>query len=175
MPEPAPPLDRLDLALLRLVQQDNQVPARALAERVGGLSESAALRRLRRLRRGGVIAADVAVVRPAAVGLPLTVVALVSLEREGAQALDLFARRVRARPEVRQCWYVTGEADWVLVLRLPDMESYEALARELFLADPNVRAFRTLVAMREVVGEADARPLEPPPPAASGGGGDPVA
>ena len=67
MPEPAPPLDRLDLALLRLVQQDNQLPARALAERVGGLSESAALRRLRRLRRGGVIAADVSVVRPAAV------------------------------------------------------------------------------------------------------------
>lgn len=152
-------LDRLDLALLRLVQQDNQLSARVLAERVGGLSESATLRRLRRLRREGVIAADVSVVRPGAVGLPLTVVALVSLEREGVQALDAFARRARARPEVRQCWYVTGEADWVLVLRLPGMEAYEAVARELFLDDPNVRGFRTLVAMREVVGEADARPL----------------
>ena len=167
MPEPAPSLDRLDLALLALVQRDSQLPARVLAERAGGLSESAALRRLRRLRRDGVIAADVSVVRPAAVGLPLTVVALVSLEREGAQALDLFARRARARPEVRQCWYVTGEADWVLVLRLPDMEAYEALARELFLADPNVRGFRTLVAMREVVGEADARPLSLSPSARS--------
>ena len=160
MPDPAPLLDDLDHALLKLVQRDNQQPARALAERVGGLSESAALRRLRRLRRDRVIAADVSVVRPAAVGLSLTVVALVSLEREGAQALDFFARRVRARPEVRLCWYVTGEADWVLVLRLPSMEAYEALARELFLDDPNVRGFRTLVAMREVVGEADARPLE---------------
>ena len=163
MPEPAPSLDRLDLALLDLVQRDNQLPARVLAERVGGLSESAALRRLRRLRREGVIAADVSVVRPAAVGLPLTVVALVSLEREGTQALDLFGRRMRARPEVRQCWYVTGEADWVLVLRLPSMEAYEALTRELFLADPNVRGFHTLVAMREVVGEADARPLRRQP------------
>ncbi|HUZ65667.1 MAG TPA: Lrp/AsnC family transcriptional regulator [Acetobacteraceae bacterium] len=157
MPEPA--LDRLDLALLRLVQRDNQLPARMLAEKAG-LSESAALRRLRRLRREGVIAADVSVVRPAAVGLPLTVVALVSLEREGAAELDAFARRVRACPQVRHCWYVTGEADWVLVLRLASMEAYEALTRALFLADSNVRGFRTLVAMREVVGEADARPLE---------------
>jgi len=156
MPEPV--LDHFDLALLNLVQRDNQLPARVLAERAG-LSESAALRRLRRLRRQRVIAADVSIVHPAAIGLPLTVVALVSLEREGAAALDAFAGRVRARPEVRQCWYVTGEADWVLVLRLPSMEAYEALTRELLLGDPNVRAFRTLVAMREIVGETDARPL----------------
>ena len=174
MPEDIAPLDRLDLALLDLVQRDNQLPARALAERIGGLSESAALRRLRRLRRDGVIAADVAVVRPSAVRLALTVVALVSLERESEQALDLFARRVRARPEVRQCWYVTGEADWVLVLRLPDMEAYEALARELFLADANVRGFRTLVAMREIVGEADAKPLARSPPKKPPGTAEPT-
>ncbi len=174
MPESFAPLDHLDVALLDLVQRDNQLPARALAERVGGLSESAALRRLRRLRRDGIIAADVAVVRPAAVGLALTVVALVSLERESAQALDLFARRVRARPEVRQCWYVTGEADWVLVLRLPDMEAYEALTRELFLADANVRGFRTLVAMREIVGEADAKPLARHQRTKAGGNAEPA-
>jgi Lrp/AsnC family leucine-responsive transcriptional regulator len=174
MPEPATALDRLDLVLLDLVQQDNQLPARVLAERAGGLSESAALRRLRRLRREGVIAADVAVVHPAAVGLPLTVVALVSLEREGAGALDAFARRARARPEVRQCWYVTGDADWVLVLRLPSMEAYEVLTHKLFLDDPNVRGFRTLVALREVVGEADARPLRLPPPGKLKGSGDSI-
>ncbi len=89
----------------------------------------------------------------------MTVIVLVSLEREGAEALDVFANQVRARHEVRQCWYVTGEADWVLVLRLASMEAYEVFTRELFLADPNVRAFRTLVAMREIVGEMDARPL----------------
>lgn len=157
MPDSA--LDPIDLALLDQLQRDNQVPARVLAERVGGLSESAALRRLRRLRRDGVIRADVSVVCPAAMGVPLTVVTLVSLEREGAAALDDFARRIRARPEVRQCWYVTGEADWAMVLRLPHMEAYEAFTREVLLADPNVRGFRTLVAMREAVGEADARPL----------------
>lgn len=82
-------IDDFDRALLREVQVDNQVPARVLAERVG-LSESAVLRRL---RRDGVIVADVAVVRPAVLGTPLTVHVLVSLEREGNLGP---ARRLRA-------------------------------------------------------------------------------
>lgn len=151
-------LDRFDHALLALVQQDNQIPARLLAEQVG-LSESAVLRRLRRLRSEGVIIADKAMVRPAALGLSLTLHVLVSLEREGAAELDAFIRKTRSRPEVRQAWYVTGEADFVLLLQLPDMEAYDRFAREVFHDDPNVRAFRTIVAMREIVGPADARPL----------------
>lgn len=151
-------LDRFDHALLALVQQDNQMPARILAEQVG-LSESAVLRRLRRLRSEGVIIADKAMVRPAALGLPLTLHVLVSLERESAAELDAFIRKTRSRPEVRQAWYVTGEADFVLLLQLPDMEAYDRFAREVFHDDPNVKAFRTIVAMREIVGPADARPL----------------
>lgn len=151
-------LDRFDHALLALVQQDNQTPARLLAEQVG-LSESAVLRRLRRLRREGVIIADKAMVRPAALGLPLTLHVLVSLERESAAELDAFIRKTRSRPEVRQAWYVTGEADFVLLLQLPDMEAYDRFARQVFHDDPNVKAFRTIVAMREIVGPADARPL----------------
>ncbi len=154
-------LDRFDHALLALVQKNNQRPARLLAAKVG-LSESAVLRRLRRLRREGVIVADRALVRPAALGLPLTLHVLVSLERESAAQLDAFIRKVRARPEIRQAWYVTGEADFVLLLQLPDMEAYDLFARDVFHDDPNVRAFRTIVAMREIVGPADAQPLAAP-------------
>jgi DNA-binding Lrp family transcriptional regulator len=149
-------LDHFDRALLDLVQRDNQTPARLLAEKIG-LSESATLRRLRRLRREKIIAADVSIVRPEAVGLPLTIVALVSMERESATLLDAFARRVRERPEVRQCWYVTGDADWALVLQLASMASYEQFTREMFLTDSNVRAFRTLVVMRDVVSDGALR------------------
>ena len=80
-----------------------------------------------------------------------------SLERESAAIVDAFSRRIRARVEVRQCWYVTGESDWVVVLQLDSMASYEAFTREIFLGDPNVRSFRTLVAMREVMSEAGAK------------------
>lgn len=144
-------LDRFDRALLAEVQADNLTPARILAERVG-LSESAVLRRLRRLRQEGVIVADVAVVDPAVLGTPLCLHVLVSLERETSNRLDAFVRSLRARPEVRAAWYVTGEADFVLELRLPGMAEYEAFTRAVFHDDPNVRAFRTLVAMRQVIG-----------------------
>ena len=154
MPESV--VDDFDLALLDLVQRDNLTPARLLAERVG-LSESAVLRRLRRLRREKIIAADVSIVRPEAIGLPLTIIALVSLERENAGVLDDFTRRAKARAEVRQCWYVTGEADLALVLRLESMASYEAFTREMFIENQNVRSFKTLVAMREIVNEAQTR------------------
>lgn len=143
-------LDRFDRALLDQLRADNQTPARVLAERVG-LSESAVLRRVRRLRRNGVIVADISIVDPAALGARLAIHVLVSLEREGAAALDAFARTLRARPEVQGAWYVTGEADFVLLLRVASMEAYEAFTRAVFHADPNVRAFRTIVALREVV------------------------
>ena len=154
MTEPA--IDDFDRALLDLVQRDNLAPARVLAERVG-LSESAVLRRLRRLRREKIISADVSIVRPDAIGLPLTIIALVSLERENAGVLDALARQARTRDEVRQCWYVTGESDLALVLQLESMAAYEAFTREMFEANPNVKSFKTLVAMREIFGELERR------------------
>lgn len=144
-------LDAFDQALLAAVQQNNLTPARTLGEQVG-LSESAVLRRLRRLRRDGVIVADIAVVNPAVLGTPLTIHVLVSLERETSDRLDAFIRRLRQAPEVKAAWYVTGETDFVLQLRLAGMEAYEEFARSMFHNDPNVRSFRTIVAMRQVAG-----------------------
>jgi Lrp/AsnC family transcriptional regulator, leucine-responsive regulatory protein len=97
-------------------------------------------------------------VSSAVLGLPLTIHVLVSLEREGAALLDAFTRKLRGRPEVRQAWYVTGDADFVLLLQLASMEAYEAFAREVFHDDPNVRAFRTIIAMREIIGPANSKP-----------------
>ena len=143
-------LDSFDRALLALVQRDNLTPARVLAETVG-LSESAVLRRLRRLRRDGIIAADVALVRPAALGLGLSMHVLVQMERENSAVLDAFARRIARRPEVHGAWYVTGDSDFVLLVRVADMAAYERFSRAVLNDDPNVRAFRTLITIRELV------------------------
>ncbi|WP_295814009.1 Lrp/AsnC family transcriptional regulator [uncultured Nitratireductor sp.] len=142
-------LDRFDQRLLALVQKNNLRPARELAEAVG-LSESAVLRRLRRLRREKVIVADIAVVDPSVVGEPVSVHLLVSLERERASDLDSFTRKVRHRPEVKKIWYVTGEADFVMHLRLPSMDQYADFVQEVFHGDSNVKSFKTIVAIREI-------------------------
>lgn len=143
-------LDQFDHALLDRLRVNNQTPARVLAEQVG-LSESAVLRRLRNLRKNGVIVADVSLVHPSVLGTPMTIHVLVSLEREGTAALDAFEQKVRDRREVQGAWYVTGEVDFVLQLQVSGMDAYERFTREVFHDDPNVRAFRTIITLRDVV------------------------
>ncbi len=142
-------LDQFDRKLLALVQKNNLRPARELAEAVG-LSESAVLRRLRRMRSEGVIVADVAVVDPAVAGEVVSIHVLVSLERERSFDLDAFIRKIRLRPEVKKIWYVTGEVDFVLLLRLPGMDHYADFVDDVFHADENVKSFKTIVAIREI-------------------------
>lgn len=143
-------LDRFDRALLALVQQDTHMPARVLAARTG-ISESSVLRRLRQMRKDGVIIADVAVVSPAATGEPVTVHVLVSLERERAFDLDNFIQGIRRRTEVKNAWYVTGEMDFVLLLRLPHMDAYSDFVHEVFHSDSNVKSFKSIVSIRQIV------------------------
>jgi Lrp/AsnC family transcriptional regulator, leucine-responsive regulatory protein len=147
MPETV--VDAFDIRLLNIVQRDNQVTAEGLSERVG-LSPSACLRRLKRLRREGVIEAEIAVVAPEAVGRTLTMVVEVTLERERPDILDEFKKSMRATPEVMQCFYVTGETDFILIVTARDMRQYEAFTQRFFFNNPNVRRFHTMVVMDRV-------------------------
>ena len=142
-------LDDFDLRLLALLQQDAQRPIPALAEQVG-LSAPACYRRIRRLRESGAIAREIALVRPRTLGWPLSMIVLVTLEREGVRTVDEMMRVLRAVPEVVEAWNVTGDDDFVVRMVARDMESYDALARNLFAADERVRSFKTLVVIRQV-------------------------
>jgi len=74
----------------------------------------------------------------------------VRVESEKLRLLDGTRRRFRDHPDVQQCYYVTGEADFVLVVNVASMDHYDALTRELFHGDPNVTRFRSLVVMNKV-------------------------
>lgn len=143
-------LDDFDRRLLDLVRCDNLQPARVLADKVG-LSESAVSRRLRRLRDEGVIIADVAVIDEGRLARALTMHVLVEMEREGTAVLDALIASLTSRPEVQAAWYVTGETDFVLYVRVPTMEAYETFTREVLNDDARVRAFKTLISIREVL------------------------
>ena len=143
-------LDDFDRRLLDLVRRDNLQPARVLADKVG-LSESAVSRRLRRLRDEKVIVGDVAVIDEARLERALTMHVLVEMEREGTAVLDALIDSLTARPEVRAAWYVTGETDFVLYVVVPTMEAYEVFTREVLNDDARVRAFKTLISIREVL------------------------
>ncbi|MER9493223.1 Lrp/AsnC family transcriptional regulator [Mesorhizobium sp. M0006] len=145
----SPSLDSFDLAILAILQLDNTTPQRLIGEAVN-LSAPAVQRRIKRMEQSGVIAGNVAVVEPSAVGQPITIFVEVELESERSDLIDAAKRQFSAAPEVQQCYYVTGEADFILVITVSDMGAYEALTRKLFFDSKNVRKFRTFVAMDRV-------------------------
>jgi Lrp/AsnC family transcriptional regulator, leucine-responsive regulatory protein len=138
--------DSFDRKILAILQQDARTPQRAISEAVN-LSPSAVNRRIAAMEEAGVIMAQVAVIDPAKVGRPITVIVEVSVESERLDLLDAVRQRFIACPAVAQVYYVTGEVDFVLILTVVDMSEYEQLTRELFFAEGNVKRFRTLVVM----------------------------
>ena len=146
---PLASLDPHDLQLLALVQQDGTLSQSELGERVH-LSTAAVNRRLRRLRDAGVIRRHGAVLAPAALGHPLTIVAQCETQSEQLEMLDAMKSSFMACPQVQQCYYVTGEWDFILIFTVRDMAQYTLLTRQLFFESNNVRRFRTLVVMDPV-------------------------
>jgi Lrp/AsnC family leucine-responsive transcriptional regulator len=139
-------LDRLDRQLLNLVQADSGQTAERLAEQME-LSPSAIQRRLRRLREEGVIVRDCAIVDPAVVGRPDFFIVALEVERERADLLAQLRKWLAAEVHVQQVFYVTGEADFILVVTCSDTEAYDALMSRMMRENPNVRRFKTNVAL----------------------------
>ncbi|ASY69280.1 Lrp/AsnC family transcriptional regulator [Sinorhizobium fredii] len=142
-------LDSFDLAILKILQRDNATPQRTIGDAVN-LSAPAVQRRIKRMEEAGVIAGNCAIVDPAKVGQPITIFVEVEVVSETAELIDAAKAEFSGTPEVQQCYYVTGEADFILVIVVATMADYEALTRRLFFGNNNVKKFRTFVAMDRV-------------------------
>lgn len=142
-------MDRFDARILEALQHNARLTAEALAQRVG-LSPDACRKRLARLRAGDVIAAEVAILRPEAVGRGLILIVEVTLQSERLTDIDRFKRRMQEAPEVMQCYYVTGNADFIMIVSMGDMADYEDFTRRHFFAEENIVRFRTSAVMDRV-------------------------
>lgn len=143
-------LDAFDRKLLERARRNNLEPARVTAEAVG-LSESAVLRRLRRLRAEGVIVADVAVVDPARVEPRIVLHVLVEMTTQDRKAMEAFQDAMRRSPEVQGCWDVTGETDYLLTVAVRSMPDYEAFSIRELTPEAGVKTFKSMIVIREVV------------------------
>lgn len=142
-------MDDKDLEILRLVQGNARLTADALSAEVG-LSAPAVQKRLKRLRHSGVIQKEIAVLSAPKLGREMTVIVEVVLERESRMHLDAFKQRMRAAPQVQQCYYATGEADFILIVVTRDIKEYEEFTQEYFFDESNVSRFNTSVVMDRV-------------------------
>ncbi|WP_291737550.1 Lrp/AsnC family transcriptional regulator, partial [Leisingera sp. F5] len=115
-----------------------------------GLSAPAVQKRLKKLRDTGVIEKEIAILSPARLGREMTVIVQVVLERESRMHLDAFKRKMRQASQVQQCYYTTGEADFILVVIVGDIKEYEAFTQEYFFDESNVSRFTSSVVMDRV-------------------------
>lgn len=142
-------IDNIDAIILTVLQKDNRLTSDQLSG-VVNLSPTAVQRRVKRLRAAGVIVADVTIVCPKAVGRPISMIVSISLERERRDIIDRFRQAVRAAPEIMSGYYVTGEADFVLIITAKSMDDYEEFTRRFFYQNPDIRGFKTLVVLDRV-------------------------
>lgn len=144
-----PALDEFDRQILAILQKDNLTPQRKIGEAIN-LSAPAVQRRIKRMTETGVIQANVAIVDPAALGHPITIFVEVEVISETAEQIEHAKREFASIPEIQLCYYVTGEADFVMMITVPSMAAYEALTKRLFFGNNNVKRFRSFVAMDRI-------------------------
>ncbi|MBA4502687.1 Lrp/AsnC family transcriptional regulator [Marinobacterium marinum] len=142
-------MDTYDRKILHHLQQDGRISNQQLADNVG-LSPAACWRRVRALEEQGAIAGYSALLSPEVLGQAMSVFVLVSLQRHHIDSTAEFEQQVSAYPEVLQCFAVTGNADFVLRVVVPDMSSYDRFLNEKIFTLQGIAQVHSNFALREI-------------------------
>lgn len=149
--------DRIDRAILDVLQRDASLSAAEIASQVG-LSTTTCWRRIQQLEKAGVILRRVALLDRAKLGLDVVVFVQVRLSTQGRDAIAQFDRAIRDRPEVLDCYTLTGEWDFCLRIVTRDMKEYEAFFLDHLSKIPNVQSVNSSIAVT-VIKESTVLPL----------------
>ena len=141
--------DKKDLRILNILQEQARISNSELAEQVG-LSPSPCWRRVRALEDAGVIQQYVALVSAKSVGLPIYVFATVTLDKQIESVLETFEKSVAERPEVMECYLMTGEFDYLLRVVVPDLEAYEHFLLEHLTRIEGIASIKSSFSLKQV-------------------------
>ena len=154
-------MDRYDQRILELLQQDGRISNQDLAERIG-LSPSPCLRRVRQLEEDGIIDRYVALLKPEKLGLKLTALIQISMDKHTPERFENFERQIKTFPEIQACYLITGQtADYILKVVVPDMEAYQEFLLGKLTRIEGVSGVHSSFVMRKVV-DSTAVPLAAP-------------
>lgn len=142
-------LDKVDIKILQQLQANARIAMTELVEKVG-LSTTPCTERVRRLEREGVIEGYHARLNPQALGASLLVFVEIKLSAKSGDIFDAFRREVQKLPDVQECHLVSGEYDYLLKVRLPDMSMYRKILGDILLKLPQANESRSYVVMEEV-------------------------
>ncbi|MGB7268498.1 MAG: Lrp/AsnC family transcriptional regulator [Albidovulum sp.] len=139
----------LEIKLLREIQADASLSLADLSSRIG-MAQSTIWRKLQEFDAAGIVRARVALLDPARVGAKLCVIAQISLTDHSEASVAGFTALVRRLPEILECHSVSGQADYMLKLRIRDVEAYEAFMSQNLLRSPFVRAVVSSFVLKEI-------------------------
>lgn len=142
-------LDELDQKILNCLQENARISNAELADEVG-LSASPCWRRVRALEEAGVVRKYAAIVEPKVIGLPVNVFVSVTLEKQVEDWLERFEAALRDRPEVMECYLMTGEFDYLLRVVVPDLEAYEKFVLEHLTRIQGIAGIKSSFALKQV-------------------------
>jgi Lrp/AsnC family transcriptional regulator, leucine-responsive regulatory protein len=154
-------LDATDLRILRELQHDSHLSNVALAKRVH-LSPSPCLARVKALEASGLIRRYVALLDPKQLGLNLNVFISISLKQQNREALEAFEQRIATREEVMECYLMTGDADYLIRVVVPDITALEHFILEQLSPIPQIEKIRSSFTLKQVRYKT-ALPLDRPP------------
>lgn len=141
--------DEIDRRILAQLQADASLSNVELARRVH-LSPSPCLTRVRALEAAGVIRQYVALLDPQPLGLHLNVFISISLKQQNRQALQAFEDSICVREEVMECYLMTGDADYLIRVAVPDMPALESFILEQLSPIAQVEKIRSSFALKQV-------------------------
>jgi DNA-binding Lrp family transcriptional regulator len=142
-------LDEIDLKILMRLQDEGRISNVDLADQVG-LSPAPCLRRVRALERAGAIRRYVALVDPAAVNLHVTVFVQITLDLQVEGRLEIFENAILRRPEVLECYLMTGDADYLLRVVVSDVSAYERFLRDALTRIESAAGIKSSFALKQV-------------------------
>ena len=141
-------IDQTDRNILRIIQDDASISTELLADRVH-LSKNACWRRVRNLERNGIVAKRVALLNAKAVGLAMSVFVFVKVKEHSPEWLDKFQAAVALLPQITGAFRTSGEVDYMLQVRVADVEGYDAFYKSLIRLAPGMDVSATFV-MEEI-------------------------
>jgi Lrp/AsnC family leucine-responsive transcriptional regulator len=146
-----PKLDRFDKRILTELQKDGGLTNQELAERIG-LSPSPCSRRVKQLEEAGIIQQRVTLLDRRKLGLSLTAIIQISMDRHTPERFEAFEAKVRQYPEVQECYLITGQdADYLLKVVVPDMDHYQEFLLDKITRVEGVSGVHSSFVMRRVV------------------------
>ncbi|GAA08060.1 Lrp/AsnC family transcriptional regulator [Acetobacter tropicalis] len=149
MPETSFTLDTTSIRILNVLQENCEISNSDLAM-AAGISASPCWRRVNEMKNQGVIQRSVAIVNPLALGLAVNVFVHVSLTHQDKHSLEIFNKAVKTRPEVMECYLMSGESDYMLRIVVEDLMKFQELILDLLTKIPVVSNIRSSFALSQI-------------------------